>query len=66
MKKIEEIEEDIAKLSNSQLKEFRLWFIDFDAQQWDKQIQDDAEEGKLDELASEAINEFHAGKAKEL
>ena len=66
MKKIEEIEEDIEKLSTSELKAFRHWFIDFDTQQWDKQIQEDAEKGKLDDLASKAINDFRAGKAKEL
>jgi hypothetical protein len=66
MKKIEEIEEDIEKLSTSELKAFRLWFIDFDTQQWDNQIQDDADKGKLDDLANKAIKEFHEGKAKEL
>ena len=66
MRKIEDIEEDIEKLSSNELKAFRQWFNDFDAQQWDKQIKDDAENGKLDELANEAINEFRAGKAKEL
>ena len=66
MKKIEEIEEDIEKLSTSELKAFRRWFINFDTQKWDNQIQEDAEKGKLDNLANEAINEFRAGKAKEL
>ncbi len=66
MKKIEEIEADIEKLSASEIKAFRRWFIDFDTQQWDNQIQEDVEKGKLDELANDAINEFRAGKAKEL
>ena len=66
MKKIEEIEADIEKLSSSEIKAFRRWFIDFDTQQWDNQIQEDVEKGKLDELANDAINEFRAGKAKEL
>jgi len=66
MKKIEEIEEDIENLSSSELKAFRQWFNDFDAEKWDNQIKNDVENGNLDELANEAINEFHAGKAKEL
>jgi hypothetical protein len=66
MKKIEEIEADIEKLSSSEIKAFRRWFIDFDTQQWDNQIQEDVDKGKLDNLANEAINEFRAGKAKEL
>ena len=66
MRKIEDIEEDIEKLSASELKVFRNWFNDFDAQKWDNQIQEDAEKGKLDALASEAIAEFRSGKAKKL
>lgn len=66
MRKIEEIEDDIEKLSSQELKAFRRWFIDFDALQWDEQIQEDVKSGKLDNLANEAINDFRAGKAKEL
>jgi hypothetical protein len=66
MKKIEEIEEDIEKLSKNELKAFRRWFIDFDTQLWDNQIQEDADKGKLNNLANEAIKEFREGKAKEL
>lgn len=66
MRKIEEIEEDIEKLSSNELKAFRRWFIDFDTQQWDKQIQEDVDKGKLDNMADEAIEQFRAGKAKEL
>ena len=66
MRKIEEIEDDIEKLSSQELKAFRRWFIDFDALQWDEQIQEDVKSGKLDNLANEALNDFRAGKAKEL
>ena len=66
MRKIEEIEEDIEKLSSNELKAFRRWFIDFDTQQWDKQLQEDIAKGKLDNMADEAIEQFRAGKAKEL
>jgi len=66
MRKIEEIEQDIQKLSENELKTFRRWFIDFDTQAWDSQIYSDAESGKLDKLADEAINGFRAGKASEL
>ncbi len=66
MRTIQEIERDIKKLTQSELKAFRRWFVDFDAQLWDRQIQDDAEKGKLDDLANKAIKEFRAGKAKEI
>ena len=66
MRTIEEIEGDIEKLSRNELNAFRRWFIDFDTQQWDDQIQADADLGKLDDLANEAINQFRTGKAKEI
>ncbi|MBL1278097.1 MAG: hypothetical protein COB30_018630 [Ectothiorhodospiraceae bacterium] len=66
MRKVEEIEQDIEKLSKNELESFRCWFFDFDAQAWDSQIFNDTESGKLDKLADEAINDFRTGKASEL
>jgi len=66
MRKIEEIEQDIEKLSENELKSLRRWFIDFDAEAWDSQILSDIESGKLDKLADEAIQEYRTGKAGKL
>lgn len=33
---------------------------------WDKQIEADVKAGKLDDIANQAIEDFKAGKAKEL
>lgn len=66
MRKIEEIEHDIEKLSKSELKSFRQWFLEYDAEAWDNQFQVDAEAGTLDDFADEAIKEFRAGKTSEL
>ncbi len=33
---------------------------------WDKELEKDIAEGKLDNLADEALNEFDAGKSSEL
>jgi len=65
-KKIEEIEKEIKELSPEQLKEFRAWYEEFDSDTWDKQIEDDAKSGKLDDLAKNAISEHKAGKTKKL
>jgi len=65
-KKIEEIEKEIKELSPEQLKEFRAWYEEFDSATWDKQIEDDAKSGKLDDLAKNAISEHKAGKTKKL
>jgi hypothetical protein len=63
---ITEIEQAIAELSPEELARFREWFEEFDARVWDEQIQNDAKTGKLDEIADKAIDEYRAGKAKEL
>jgi len=65
-KTVEEIEEAIAGLSEEQLKQFRAWFEQYDAQVWDKQIERDVEDGKLDELAMKALEAHRQGKTREL
>jgi len=66
MRKIEDIEQDIEKLSKNELKSFRQWFVEYDAEAWDGQFQTDVGAGNLDDLADEAIKEYRAGKASEL
>ena len=63
---IQEIERAIAELKPRELARFRQWFEEFDAQAWDEQFERDAKSGKLDNLANKAINDFRAGKAREL
>lgn len=64
MRKIEEIEDQIQKLSRAELAELRDWFLERDWNAWDVQIQADAEAGKFDELVSEAKAEHKSGKEK--
>jgi hypothetical protein len=63
---IQELEQAVAHLPPKDLARFRKWFEEFDAQAWDKQLQADAKSGKLDKIAEKALNNYHAGKAKEL
>ncbi len=63
---IQELERAVAQLPPKDLARFREWFEEFDAQVWDKQFETDAEAGKLDKIAEQALNEYRAGKAKEL
>ncbi|MFZ3115405.1 MAG: hypothetical protein WA121_07375 [Syntrophales bacterium] len=49
---------------SSELAAFCSWFIEFDAAEWDRQIETDSETGKLDRLAQNAMNEHKAGKTK--
>jgi succinate dehydrogenase flavin-adding protein (antitoxin of CptAB toxin-antitoxin module) len=66
MTTLEIIERKIQQLSEKELSEFRQWFAEFDADIWDAQIESDAAVGKLDQLAQEALEEYEAGKAKEI
>ena len=65
MGKIEKIEHLIEALTAQELAEFRRWYREFDAEAWDRQIQDDIQANKLDVVAEEAIKEYRAGKARE-
>jgi hypothetical protein len=65
MSKLEALEKRISALSAEELAVFRRWFADFDAAAWDRQIERDAEAGKLDALATEALSEHTGGKSSE-
>jgi hypothetical protein len=66
MSKVENIEQEVRDLTPSELAAFRRWFLEFDAQVWDRQIEEDIRDGKLDKLAEEALASHRAGKSKEL
>ncbi|HVK15893.1 MAG TPA: addiction module protein [Fimbriiglobus sp.] len=55
MSTIHEIEQAIRKLEPADLAAFRAWFAAFDADAWDKQLDDDVAAGRLDRLAEEAL-----------
>ncbi len=66
MSKVENIEQEVQHLTPSELAAFRRWFLEFDAQAWDRQIEEDVRKGRLDKLAEEALAAHRAGKSKEL
>jgi hypothetical protein len=66
MATIQELEKQVTQLSASELREFRQWFYEWDSDDWDRQIERDAQAGKLDALAAEALAEYHSGNAKEI
>ena len=66
MDKIEKIGREIKGLSPSELETFRQWFRDFDAEAWDRQIEEDLKAGKLDAIADQALKDFASGKAREM
>jgi hypothetical protein len=66
MGKVENIEHQIAALSPEELAAFRAWYAAFDAEAWDRQLEQDVAQGKLDELAAEALEAHRRGKTTPL
>lgn len=58
---LDQIEAAILKLPPDEYQQFLEWFLDLDDQRWDKQLEKDIADGKLDDLAKEAIADFDAG-----
>jgi hypothetical protein len=63
MMTVEDIERAVSKLPADDLARFRAWFEEFDAACFDRKIELDAESGKLDRLAEQAIADFRPGPA---
>lgn len=66
MRKVQELEQQIQKLSREEFAELRDWFLEQDWKAWDAQIEDDTKSGKLDELISEGQAEYESGRARKL
>jgi len=60
------LEKAVEQLGREDLAVFREWFLEYEAAEWDAQIERDISAGKLDKLAAEGIDEFMPGKARSL
>jgi hypothetical protein len=66
MSNLEQIEAAILSLSSNEFEKLRLWLLDLDYERWDKQIEQDIEDGKLEAFAQEAIAELEARHYREI
>jgi hypothetical protein len=66
MGNVPEIEAAVRELSPSELSNFRKWFQEFDAEAWDRQLEQDIQAGKLDALAEEALKDLREGRSTDL
>jgi hypothetical protein len=66
MSRVEQLEQRIAELNPSELKELRAWFERYDADAWDRQIENDPQRGRLRRLVDQALADDRAGKSTEL
>ena len=64
--RLDELENAVSGLSDEELSRFCAWFIEFDAEKWNRQLEEDVRAGKLDALADEAIREHGSGRITEL
>ena len=62
----EQIEAAILKLPPNEFQQLLEWFFDLDYQRWDEQLEKDIANGKLENLAQEAIADFEAGQYREI
>ena len=63
---IQQLESEVAQLSKPDLAAFVQWLEDFMADSWDKQIETDIANGRLDHLAKQADAQFEAGQCTSL
>jgi hypothetical protein len=63
---IEEIEKAIEKLAPREFEDLRAWFENLQAARFDQKIERDAQSGKLDHLAKQAVADFRKGRAREI
>jgi hypothetical protein len=57
---------EVEKLTREELAAFRAWFAEYDWQAWDRELEQDVSDGKLDKFAEEALAAFRRGETKQL
>lgn len=62
MSTVEELEAAVKGLSPEERAAFRAWFAEFDAAEWDQQIEADVAAGRLDGLVAQALTDLKAGR----
>ena len=66
MTTVEEISEAIRRLPKRELTKFRKWFVAYDAAAWDRKLERDVAERRLDSLGRETLTDLRAGRCTDL
>jgi hypothetical protein len=66
MHNVDDLQKEITSLPAADFSRFRTWFLEYDAQNWDKQFENDVNSGKLEKFASDALKELKNGKCSKL
>ncbi len=62
MTSVQDIEAAVERLAPEQRAQFRAWFEAFDANEWDRRLEQDINAGRLDWLADEALDDLASGR----
>ncbi len=63
---LKQIEAAILQLSPDEFRQLSEWFFQLDNQHWDQQLEKDIADGKLEDLAQEALADFEVGRYREI
>jgi hypothetical protein len=66
MSTVHDIEQAIRELGPEDLAALRHWFALFDAEHWDRQMEQDVATGRLDWLAKEGLRDLGEGRCSDL
>jgi len=66
MTRLERIEKEITTLSPEEVRELADWFAEYQADLWDRQIERDTRDGKLEKHADTARAHHRAGRTTPL
>jgi hypothetical protein len=56
----------VRKLPKRELARFRQWFAEYDAAQWDAELERDVASGKLGKFEREALRDLQTGRTTDL
>ena len=62
MSALQQLEEAVRRLSSEERAVFRAWFAEFDAEEWDRQLEADVAAGRLNWLVEEARQDNRQGR----
>jgi hypothetical protein len=66
MSHVEQLEQEVKKLTREELAAFDAWYQEYLADEWDRQFERDVQAGKLDRIADEVRRDVEEGRFTEL
>lgn len=66
MSRVEILEQQVQQLAPQEFSQFREWFLEYERDAWDREIERDGKSGKLDTMARKALEDHAAGRTTPL